>query len=528
METMDRHSEQHPGRIPALKARLLLLWWVASLLRLCGAVNCALPQPHLLGVQNATAVPLPVIVQLTTTTTPTASNRLNFVAIHNARNMPWEEKIIIDTPGRHRILAVVAMPGSPCSRTDFFVFDGYLPLDTNANAKLEHPGIECPMVPELHLLILWSAMPDGEVSRNLQAIAALSDIANYPEGDYHVRVHRVFRADPGVERRIDESWYKRFYGDTYYGLYFGTSNKVDMVHVKGDGAFHVAVVEDLCPKYAYDLKRGMVLNTNMFALKNLLREESSQWYQVHSTQTRQESDADYMFLFGETGRQIFRSLRLEKQWTATQNEDLRIDDSVYILPWSRVFLAIDAMEMLGVMMQSEWYRFKLDVPEIHAELTPGMLDPNPTSSHENIHRAAFLGSSRLPLLAHLPTDSLWYKGKLEMKRVREFRVLKENSWRQHLPPCSTVGEAVTILSSQDAAVEGSLLDHVRQLQHRVDHFNHTIIVVGTSVDGPFTIWDGNHRAIALALTQPDSHMLLVYMGISPRFASPHRGSFYCP
>ncbi|KAF1789384.1 Vps54-likeVacuolar protein sorting-associated protein 54, C-terminal [Phytophthora cactorum] len=272
-----------------------------------------------------------------------------------------------------------------------------------------------------------------------------------------------------------------------------------MLHVKGDGVFHVALVEDLCSRYAYDLKRGVVLNTNMFALKNLLREQSSRWYQVHSTQTRQESDADYMLLFG-----------------------LRVDDSVYILSWRRVFVAIDAMEVLDAMMQSEWYRFKLDVPEIHAELTPGMLDPDPTSSHENIHRAAFLGSSRLPLLTHLPTDSLWYKGKLDLKRVRKFRVLKENSWGKQLPPCSTLEDTATILSSQDSAAmsdENPLRDHVRQLQHRVDHFNHTIIVVGASVGGPFTIWDGNHRAIALALTQPDSHLLLVYMGISSKFAS---------
>lgn len=64
----------------------------------------------------------------------------------------------------------------------------------------------------------------------------------------------------------------------------------------------MALVEDLCPQYAYDLERGMILNTNMFALKNILRELSPQWYQVHTTQTQQESDADYKFLFGGTAR----------------------------------------------------------------------------------------------------------------------------------------------------------------------------------------------------------------------------------
>ncbi|KAG7390335.1 Vacuolar protein sorting-associated protein 54 [Phytophthora pseudosyringae] len=526
MEAPERHPRRSP--VPSL---LVLGWWVAVSLHLCRALNCALPQPLLVGIQNATAVQLPVDVELTTTSASAgASSDLIFVATHNARNIPWNQKITIDTPGRHRVLAIVASPISVCSRTDFFVFDGYLSPESNAKTE-DPPALGCQLTPELHLLIFWSAMPDDDFSRLLRAMTALSDITSYPETDYHLRLRGVFRADLGVGHRINENWYREFYGKTYYSLYFGTPDRVDMVYVKGDGAFHVALVEDLCPKYAYDLKREMVLNTNMFALKNLLREQSSQWYQVHTTQTRQESDADYNFLFGETGREIFHSLRLDHLWPAVTYEGLRVANGIYIVPWRRVFIAIDAMEVLGAMMQSEWYRFDLDVPEIHAELTPGMLDPDPTSSQENIHRAAFLGSSRLPLLAHLPTDSLWYKGRLELKSVKEFRVLKENTWGQQLPPCSTVGDAAALLSSQDVAVmpeEGSLRDHVRQLQQRVEHFNHTVIVVGASIDGPFTIWDGNHRAIALVLTQPDSHLLLVYVGVSSKFTSPHRGSLFCP
>eukprot|EP00644_Phytophthora_capsici_P004137 jgi/Phyca11/109997/e_gw1.17.571.1 len=349
-------------------------------------------------------------------------------------------------------------------------------------------------------------MPESDFSRLLRAMVALSDIVTYPEANYHVRMQAVFQADLGVGHRVDENWYRDFYGSTYYGLYFDTADRVDMVRVKGDGAFHVALVEDLCPKYAYNLKRKMMLNTNMFALKNLLRELSSEWYHVHTTQTAKESDADYKFLFG-----------------------LRVDEAAYMLLWRRVFIIADAMEVLGAMMQSEWYRFELDVPEIHAELTPGMLDPDLTSSLENIHRAAFLGSTRLPLLAHLPTDSRWYKGKVELKRVKEFRVLKENSWGEQFPSCCTVGDAAAILRAQDTAEmsgKDSLHEHIRQLQHRIDHYNHTLIVVGTSLDGPFTIWDGNHRAVALALTRPDSHLLLVYLGISYKFALAYRG-FYC-
>ncbi|KAJ8524465.1 hypothetical protein ON010_g16653 [Phytophthora cinnamomi] len=265
---------------------------------------------------------------------------------------------------RATAFATVSALRSACSRTDFFIFDGYLPSESKENIQAESTELQCLTTPELHLLVFWSAMPDNQFSGLHRVVAALSDVVSYPGADYHVRLHGVFRADPGAEK-IDESWYQAFYGDTYYGLYFGTSDKVDMLHVKGDGAFHVALVEDMCPKYAYDLERGMVLNTNMFALKNMLRELSPQWYQVHATQTLQESNTNYKFLFGGTAREIFRSLQLDKRWSAAEYSEARVDNGAYVLAWRRVFISVDAMETLGAMMQSEWYRLELDVPEIH-------------------------------------------------------------------------------------------------------------------------------------------------------------------
>ncbi|GMF09281.1 unnamed protein product [Phytophthora lilii] len=361
-----------------------------------------------------------------------------------------EQRITINTPGRHRILAIVDALSSECSRTDFFVFDGYLP-ESNGGTDIESLQVECSMAPELHLLAFWSTMPEDRLVRLIRVLSAMSDVVNYPDANYHVRLHGVVRVDPGTANYIDESWYEEFYGDTYYGLYFGTDDKVDMMRVKGGGAFHVALVEDTCPKYAYDLGRDTILSTNMFALKRLLREQSPHWYQVHATQTRQESDADFKFLFGDTGRNAFHSVRLDMLWSPDKHDGRRTDNGVYVLSWKRVFIPVDVMEVFGAMMQSEWYRIELDVPEIH--LTPGMLDPNPTSSQENILRVAFLGLTRIPLLAHLPTDSQWYKGLLELRHVKRFHVLKETKWGKVVPACSTVGEAAAILSSQDTTSE---------------------------------------------------------------------------
>ncbi|GMF16907.1 unnamed protein product [Phytophthora fragariaefolia] len=405
---------------------------------------------------------------------------------------------------------MISALSSACSRTDFFIFDGYLPTKSNTSTKVEAPELQSLVTPELHLLIFWSALQANELSRLHHVVAALSEVVNYPEAGYHVQLRGVFRVDPGVGQKIDESWYQAFYGDTYYGLYFGTSDKVDMEYVKGGGAFHVLLVEDLCPKYAYDLKRDMILNTNMFALKNLLRKQSPQWYQVHTTQTLQESNADYKFLFGGTALEVFRSLQLDKFWLTAAYRKSQVVNSVYNLAWKRIFIPVDSMEMLGAMMQSEWYRFELDVPEIHVRAAISMSVNLRTFDEVLLFAAGRIDSGRLPLLAHLPGDSRWYKGMLELKHVKAFRVLKENGWGQQLPPCSTVEEAAAILSSKGSTMsnDSSLRDHVRQLQHRLDHFNHTMVVVGASVKGPFTIWDGNHRAIALALTQQENHLLL--------------------
>ncbi|RLN70929.1 hypothetical protein BBJ28_00011870 [Nothophytophthora sp. Chile5] len=231
-------------------------------------------------------------------------------------------------------------------------------------------------------------MGDDQTSQHLRLLATLSDVVNYPEADYHLQLRAIFRVDPGERHRFNEDWYRDFYGETYYGLYFGSPQKVDMVDVKGDGAFHVALLEDLCPKYAFDLERNMVLNTNTFAVKKLLRQHSPRWFQVHATQTQQESDADYRHLFGSSGREAFRKLQLSKRQSIVEQHGLQVDQAIYVLPWRRIFIPVDAMETLGVIMQSEWYRFELDVAELH---TGGAKKPSAFLSPQGLLKRGWSG-----------------------------------------------------------------------------------------------------------------------------------------
>jgi hypothetical protein len=147
---------------------------------------------------------------------------------------------------------------------------------------------------------------------------------------------------------------------------------------------------------------------------------------------------------------------------------------------------------------------------------------------ENIHRIAFLGVSRLALLAHLPVDTQWYKGVVTLDELASFHILKENGWHKEIPRCSTVKEAWEFISKATSnAANGSHTALIHRLRDAKTSFDKVIVAVGASINGPFTIWDGNHRAIALISQAQEKKPIKVYIGLSQAFLTPYRGSFYC-
>jgi len=158
---------------------------------------------------------------------------------------------------------------------------------------------------------------------------------------------------------------------------------------------------------------------------------------------------------------------------------------------------------------------------------------------DTIHRAAFLGVIHIALVAHLPADTKWYRGVVDLQHISSFHVINENSWRRGSFQCLTIREAAARmidLEGSDCSMNCSIpprsqsfhAARVHQLEAFTDRLlEKPIVVVSARLAGPFTILDGNHRAIALERGQPPSTRVPVIVGLSSKFDAPHEGSFVC-
>lgn len=159
---------------------------------------------------------------------------------------------------------------------------------------------------------------------------------------------------------------------------------------------------------------------------------------------------------------------------------------------------------------------------------------------DTIHRAAFLGVMHIALIVHIPADTKWYSGVVDLDHLASFRVINENSWQQGSFQCLPIREAAARMNSSQAGecslncsiplqFQSSHAARVHQLEAFADQLlEKPIIAVSASLAGPFTILDGNHRAIALTWAQRPDVRVPVFIGISRKFNAPHEGSFYCP
>ena len=136
----------------------------------------------------------------------------------------------------------------------------------------------------------------------------------------------------------------------------------------------------------------------------------------------------------------------------------------------------------------------------------------------------------------------------------DFRVLRENAWSDEVASCARVADAWTAMRqrlslhrARERERERTASAPERKNQTRASLGRHTaqvlsmmraahllprmLVVLAADAQGPFTIWDGNHRAVALHAAAAESpgrrFPVQVLLGVSRRFLSPHRGSFYC-
>jgi hypothetical protein len=148
-------------------------------------------------------------------------------------------------------------------------------------------------------------------------------------------------------------------------------------------------------------------------------------------------------------------------------------------------------------------------------LEPFLKSPKFDDLSQNAQRRNALYARREPLLAKLPAAISWQSGELQTTELAELRTIKNCGWNQLCPDNVLRNVIYPQLASNEARqkIDG-LLHSVRD-----PGFDKTLILIGQSKSGPFTILDGNPRAVALFLNLRDGRSadgaIPIYLGLSP-------------
>lgn len=209
---------------------------------------------------------------------------------------------------------------------------------------------------EVHMVVLWASVHDRVVENMRRYMEEM-----YTGYSPCLKLVGRWKMAPSCRQGFDETWYTRMYGSSYYGIYFdGHDQKVDMVTLKGSGAFHVFVIQDTCAwcHYGEYFDRGYI-HIPMFHLKNNLRSHAAHWYDIHATITLLESQHAFQTLFHESsGFKVLDSVGVSE----------KTNHLVYSCSMHTTLYQVPIHNVMTAIIQSEFYKYNIDVPAMQVYL----------------------------------------------------------------------------------------------------------------------------------------------------------------
>jgi hypothetical protein len=233
-----------------------------------------------------------------------------------------------------------------CERADLFVFATF---DVASPSVVELATPKRCGAPETHLVIFSASMDQELVQRLVRVLSALSAVTSYQDAEYHVALRRLLRVEVDPTDPPDETWWRSFNDD------LDASISDNAFH--SDDSFSIAIVEDFCPVYAFDLARNQQSSLSMLQLRSLLHGLHGRNDQLHVAVRHQESQLGFDRLFGTSNECVL-----------AQSDQLLPAEFEYGLlasSWGRILSPVDATVMLSAFLQTEWHHFQADVPSLH-------------------------------------------------------------------------------------------------------------------------------------------------------------------
>jgi|ERR1035441_1104233 hypothetical protein len=149
-------------------------------------------------------------------------------------------------------------------------------------------------------------------------------------------------------------------------------------------------------------------------------------------------------------------------------------------------------EVLRVWLGSEWYRLPGNMVD------RGLIDnPDLADAEENSERltALCLYLNRAPILSLLPAVTVAKLVNIEPGDLPKLYIVPSNDWYRDTNGTFLLSDASTYLRparrAKIASLEGNLVNYDNTTTDQL------LIFIAVNEGGPYTIIDGNHRAIAL-------------------------------
>eukprot|EP00941_MAST-03F_sp_MAST-3F-sp1_P001390 g1390.t1 len=438
---------------------------------------------------------------------------------------------------------------------------------------------------EVHVMIVWSATPPSTLKRishfirNYSFFHRLNLIAEIDVISPHVAHNQTQNCSNNEESQcgkescfLTESWFLDFYPEKYHYSIYVRGELVSMVEHKGCGSFRIFLLYDEDP-WGIAVKGKGVVSANIYTLKQELREWLAGRFRIHSSQTAEEANHDLKHLFGITPNaqempplSLLRPLYVRNASSSQEfletfrkrhfffQKEKNSMDTPRKLPYSTQLMTIlmesSAEEMIATMMRSEIDKINVDVTEIGNQIKKISMEPDIENDMENVMRAVFLAQMRFPLLTHIPLDVKWWHARINVNHIgKNFYILRERGWSPFVQ-CRSIAHVARALlvwmgeiSRDETIVEkidkrlvetfGKIRNILKALRKGAN-IPRTIIALSSNRGAPFTLIDGNHRAVAFvahAITSEKSDFSPIHaqIGFSNELSErkPWRGSFFC-
>lgn len=161
-------------------------------------------------------------------------------------------------------------------------------------------------------------------------------------------------------------------------------------------------------------------------------------------------------------------------------------------------------------LRAEWYKEIYN--SVRLQFNEIIINADTNNEEQNSHRSKLLWEWRKPLLERLPSEIDWMLIELEDGEFDELRVIREIGWEKTFGVGKTVKEVALAVRNNVQEFGGVGFDLFFKIKEKIgiQQFNDKIILISPDINPPYTIIEGNHRAIAFSLkmleTEKNDHI----------------------